>query len=281
MRGPARAPAGWVSAAFLTSTALTAGFVAAYITTDSPQLEGLLLGLALAALAAGLVLWAMHLLPSGTYVEERPPMAPPEEDDDAFQDDLHRGGQETPGILRRTLGLAVLGLGAAAVVPLRGLLPGSLGPSTALRRTAWGRGVRMMTSEGKPVRADDLEPGTALTVFPQAPEPEDDATAVLIRLRPADLEAASSGAAGSAGLVAYSKLCTHAGCPVGLYEQTTRQLFCPCHQSVFDVLDRARPIAGPAARRLPQLPVSVDAEGYVQADGGFDGQVGPTYWRRG
>ena len=81
------------------------------------------------------------------------------------------------------------------------------------------------------------------------------------------------------GIVVFSKLCTHAGCPVGLYEQTSKQLFCPCHQSVFNVLEGGRVMAGPAARPLPQLPIGIDDEGYVVAEGEFIGQVGPTYWR--
>jgi Rieske Fe-S protein len=93
--------------------------------------------------------------------------------------------------------------------------------------------------------------------------------------------AAQTGAPlAAAGIVVFSKLCTHAGCPVGLYEQTAHQLFCPCHQSVFDVIEAGRVLGGPAARPLPQLPVGIDGQGYVVADGDFHGQVGPTYWRR-
>jgi ubiquinol-cytochrome c reductase iron-sulfur subunit len=80
------------------------------------------------------------------------------------------------------------------------------------------------------------------------------------------------------GYVAYSKICTHAGCPVGLYQPETRELFCPCHQSVFDVADGARPTSGPAARPLPQLPLEIDAEGQLRASGGFSAPVGPSFW---
>lgn len=282
MTRPSRTPELVASACFLAAGAAAAGFVVAFITENSPQLEGLLLGGACVALALGLIVWAMHLLPSGTYVEERPPMQPLAEVEKEFQSTLQRGGRQTPGLLRRTLMLAGLGLGVAAIVPLRSLLPSGRGPYAALQQTAWRRGVRMMTSEGKLVRLDEVVPGTALTVFPEAPQPQDDATVILLRLDPAALEQSHHGAAGSVdGCVAFSKLCTHAGCPVGLYEQTSQELFCPCHQSAFDVREGARPIAGPAPRPLPQLPLAVDSDGYLQADGTFSGQVGPTYWRRG
>jgi ubiquinol-cytochrome c reductase iron-sulfur subunit len=82
------------------------------------------------------------------------------------------------------------------------------------------------------------------------------------------------------GIIAYSKLCTHAGCPVGLYVQQLGELLCPCHQSVFDILAGATPVAGPAARPLPQLPIAVGADGTLVARGDFSAPVGPGYWSR-
>jgi ubiquinol-cytochrome c reductase iron-sulfur subunit len=271
-----------VAVCFLLSAAGTGGFVAAYVLHAGPQLVGLCLGAAFAALAVGLVLWSAKLLPGGTYVEQREPLTPPRDEQTAFVDTLDRGGEQTPGIVRRSLVLACLGLLAALVVPLRSLIPaGSPAPSRALRETPWRAGRRLVTREGEAVRAQDVVAGTALTVFPEGRTRADDAQAMLVRVDAADIPLLSEETRrrSVSGLLAYSKLCTHAGCPVGLYEQTSRQLVCPCHLSVFDVLDGARAASGPAVRPLPQLPLGVDADGYVVAAGDFRGQVGPTFWR--
>lgn len=275
-----RSAAAWVAGAFLGAAAAAVGFVVAYILDASPQALGGLLGLACALLAIGLVLWGTHLLPGGTYVEERPPLPPSDAEQDAFLDTVTRGGAQTPGVVRRTLLVCGLALGAAVVVPLRSLLlPGDEPPSTALRTTAWRRGVRMMTSEGELIRADEVPENSELTLFPEGKPDADDATVVLVRVDPRELDRRPDDPA-LAGILAFSKLCTHAGCPVGLFEQTTRQLFCPCHQSSFDVLAGAKPVAGPAVRPLPRLPLAVDDQGYLVADGDFEGQVGPTFWRK-
>jgi ubiquinol-cytochrome c reductase iron-sulfur subunit len=271
-----------VAGCFLVATAGGVGFVAAYVLDGSTQLLGTLLGVSFAALAVGFVLWAAKLLPSGTFVEQRPPMEPPRSAQDPFVEDLRRGEGQTPGIVRRTLILSGLALAAAAVVPLRSLLmPGQRRPGVALAHTEWRSGMRMMTREGELIKEEDVAIGTSLSVFPEGMPEADDASATLVRLDPRDLERpdATSARGSVDGLVCFSKLCTHAGCPVGLYEQTSKQLFCPCHQSVFDVVGGGRVLAGPAARPLPQLPIDIDAEGYVVAAGDFIGQVGPTYWR--
>ncbi|SFE83324.1 ubiquinol-cytochrome c reductase iron-sulfur subunit [Blastococcus tunisiensis] len=278
-RGPAEA---WIAGAFLGAAACALGFIAAYVVGSSPQWMGSLLAGAFGLLALGLVVWSRTLLPQGTYVEERPPMASAPAAQDSFVDTLERGGSGTPGVVRRTLLLAGLGIGAALVVPLRSLLlPRSEPPGYALRHSPWERGARVMTRAGDLIRPDELASGTELTVFPEGELRADDASTVLLRLPPEDIPLLSEETARFAvdGIVAFSKLCTHAGCPVGLYEQATRQLFCPCHQSVFDVLRGAEPTAGPAVRPLPQLPLGVDDAGYLVARGEFRGQVGPTFWR--
>ncbi|SEK69486.1 menaquinol-cytochrome c reductase iron-sulfur subunit precursor [Blastococcus sp. DSM 46786] len=277
-----RSAEAWVAAAFLGATATAVGFIAAYVVDASPQALGGLLGATCALLALGLVIWSHTLLPHGTYVEERSPVQPPEETQDALVDTMARGSGGTPALVRRTLVLAGLGLGAALVVPLRSLLlPSSEPPGEALRHSPWQPGARLMTRAGDLVRSEEVVPGTELTVFPEGELRADDATAVVIRLPDEDVRLLDEATAALAvgGIVAFSKLCTHAGCPVGLYEQTTRQLFCPCHQSVFDVLRGAEPTAGPAVRPLPQLPLGVDDAGYLVARGEFRGQVGPSFWR--
>jgi ubiquinol-cytochrome c reductase iron-sulfur subunit len=271
-----------VAVCFLLSALATGGFIAAYVLEAGPQALALCLGAALGLLAVGLVVWSAKLLPGGTYVEQREPMEPPRGEQTAFVDTLDRGGEQTPGIVRRSLLLSCLALLAALVVPLRSLIPtGSPPPPRALRETPWRAGRRLVTREGEPIRADDVVAGTALTVFPEGRTRADDAQTMLVRVDAADIPLLSEETRrrSVSGLLAYSKLCTHAGCPVGLYEQTSRQLVCPCHLSVFDVLDGARAASGPAVRPLPQLPLDVDAGGYVVAAGGFHGQVGPTFWR--
>ena len=141
--------------------------------------------------------------------------------------------------------------------------------------------VEVTVDDGVPVRASDLEVGSVLTVFPEgAPRAEDSAT-LLIRVAEGELRLPPERLAWApGGLVAYSKICTHVGCPVGLYQRATQQLLCPCHQSTFDVLEGARPVFGPATRSLPQLPLRVDDEGFVVADGDFPEPIGPGFWNR-
>lgn len=279
--GQNRAPERWISVSFLVTVAACGGFIAVYVAGGQPQLEGLTLAIACAGLAFGFVEWSKHLLPGGTYVEEKKPLESPKGTELAFEGALTRGGRQTPPILRRTLGLAVLALGAATIVPLRSLLFRPVRPLRALRTTAWRAGQPVVTRDGQPVKVTDFEIGTVLTVFPSQGGP-DFSTAIVLRLDPRDIPAGSALAAGSVdGIVAFSKLCTHAGCPVGLYEQQAKQLLCPCHQSVFAVEQACRPIFGPAPRPLPRLPLTAAADGTLLAAGDFDGQVGPTYWRRG
>jgi ubiquinol-cytochrome c reductase iron-sulfur subunit len=129
------------------------------------------------------------------------------------------------------------------------------------------------------VTAGDLRVGGVLTVFPEGHPQAADSQAILIRMEPGQLVVQPGREAWSPdGYVAYSKVCTHAGCPVGLYEQATGQLFCPCHQSVFDAKDGARPTAGPATRPLPQLPLAIDPQGFLTAGGEFPEPVGPGFW---
>jgi ubiquinol-cytochrome c reductase iron-sulfur subunit len=116
-------------------------------------------------------------------------------------------------------------------------------------------------------------------VFPEGHVRAGDVPAFAVRLDPARFAVAPPGGHVD-GLVAYSLLCTHAGCPVALYEQGAGRVLCPCHQSAFDLLTAARPIAGPAARRLPGLPLMVDGAGYLRATGDFTAPPGPGYWSR-
>jgi len=171
---------------------------------------------------------------------------------------------------------------AAGAFALLGIAPFiALARGTAPRGTAWTAGARVVTPEGVAVRADTLVVGGVTTVFPAGHIDAPAAATMLIRLPP-DVLRVAPGRAGWApdGNVAYSKICTHAGCPVAIYRHASYELYCPCHQSVFDVLDAARPVGGPATRALPQLALDVDAEGYLVARGDFDEPVGPDSWWR-
>jgi Rieske Fe-S protein len=138
--------------------------------------------------------------------------------------------------------------------------------------TGWSAGVRLVDEANQPIAVDRLAEGGAETVFPQNGVALPQGTAMLIRTGPV------SGA--TSGYLAFSKVCTHAGCPVALYRHASQELICPCHQSIFDVRDGAKNISGPAPRPLPGLPLDVDAQGYLIARGDFDAPVGPDDWDR-
>lgn len=203
------------------------------------------------------------------------------------------GERDLPGFLgypcacadpakRRLLGRLAIGSGVvAAAAALPALWSLSRRVEQELRQTAWTPGARAVDALGQPVRVDDLELGSFTTVWPEGRTDAGDAQAVLIRLR----EGRAMAGAGrtdwvAEGHVAFSKLCTHMGCPVGLYQTESDVLVCPCHQAMFDVLRGCEPIHGPARRPLPQLPLAVDGDGYVIATGDFPEPVGPGFWRR-
>jgi ubiquinol-cytochrome c reductase iron-sulfur subunit len=151
-----------------------------------------------------------------------------------------------------------------------------------LFETAWRPGIRLVTPEGAPVGVGDVPVGGVLTVFPERQTRRADAQTILVRVDPTTLQPLAGRESWSPeGYLAYSKICTHAGCPVGLYEQSSNSLFCPCHQSVFDVLNGAEPVAGPATRALPQLPIEIGPDGFLVAQGDFTEPVGPGFWNEG
>jgi ubiquinol-cytochrome c reductase iron-sulfur subunit len=187
---------------------------------------------------------------------------------------------EVEPVARRTL-LQRLLIGAAALLGLGLAAPiASLGPAPrdTLRRTPWADGVRLVTTDGEPIRPDDVAVGGVNTVWPEGHVEIERASVILVRLSergpqpPTNLAWVVDG-----DLVAYSKVCTHAGCPVGLFRERDDALFCPCHQSTFDAARGAVPTFGPAARGLPQLPLGTDADGYLAALGDFTEQVGPAF----
>ena len=267
-----------IGVAFAASALASAGLWVTYLRGGQPQVEGILIGVALGALAIGLVLWAKTFLPLGGLVEEREPIPSTPREREAFQREFEWGQEyvERRSFLIKMLTVALGALGIAALFPIRSLGPK---PGRSLFRTAWRAGTRVVTEGGQPITASDVPVGGVVTVFPEGHLQAADAQTLLIRMNPDELVAIPGRESWSPeGYVAYSKICTHAGCPVGLYEQATGRLFCPCHQSVFDARDGAKPTAGPATRPLPQLPLSVDGEGFLRAQGDFPEPVGPGFW---
>jgi len=255
-----------------------AGLAVTYALGGQPQAEGVLLALTLGGLGFGFVIWGHHLLPQGPDVQERSPLATSEADRHAFEEDLERGHVERRTLLTRMLGLAVAALGVAVAFPVRSLSPS---PGDSLRRTPWRKGTRAVNGSGTPVRLDDVPVGGLVTVFPEGNVESGSGQTVLVRVEEGLLRPRPGRASWApGGLVAYNKVCTHAGCPVGLYQAESHQLLCPCHQSVFDVLDGARPTAGPATRSLPQLPLAIDPDGFVVAQSDYTEPIGPAFWNR-
>jgi ubiquinol-cytochrome c reductase iron-sulfur subunit len=266
-----------VIVAFATAVAAALGLTVVYSVGGQAQLEGLFLGLALGGIGVGTVVWAQRFMPSEEVTEDRIDLASTDEEVRVFTRSFEAGEEnlERRGLLVK-LGLAALGaLGLAALFPIRSLGPR---PGRGLKSTGYREGVRLVTVEGTPLRPEALAPGTILTVWPEGEEGAADSPTLLIRTGVRDMKLAQPTVG---DVVAYSKLCTHTGCPVGLYQQQEQLLLCPCHQSTFDVVDGAQPIFGPAARPLPQLPIGVDDQGFFVALGDFPQPVGGGFWDRG
>ncbi|GAA3844366.1 Rieske 2Fe-2S domain-containing protein [Sphaerisporangium flaviroseum] len=282
---------------FLVAFLASIGFIASYVifqvgTIEKTQVSNFALGgtlaLALLALAAGIVVWVRQIMPKYSLVQQRHPMASQAEVREEVAKTFLQGAEESGivrhKLLRRTLLLAAAPLGLLPLVLLKDLGPL---PGTTLRHTVWKKGLRLMIEgTGQPVRAADFNsPGGILSVVPQGFENDLNAlakaTLILIKFRPEDIKPGTKLNWTHDSIVAYSKICTHVGCPAALYEQTTHHILCPCHQSTFDAADGAKVIFGPAARPLPQLPITVDGEGYLIAQSDFNVPVGPSFWERG
>jgi ubiquinol-cytochrome c reductase iron-sulfur subunit len=267
-----------IAASFTISALASLGLLITYIVGGQPQVEGSLIAVSLGSLGLGLILWAHYLMPTGHFVEEREPHQSTAAERSSLDADLDRSGAE---IQRRTfLGRILVGalgfLGVAALFPVRSL---GTKPGRTLFHTRWAAGTRVVTQEGEAVKSDTLEVGGVLTVFPEGHTTAADSQTVLVRVDPSTFQPLPGRESWSPeGYLAYSKVCTHAGCPVALYQADSKQLFCPCHQSAFDVVDGARPTAGPATRPLPQLPLTIDNEGYLTAQRDFTLPVGPGFW---
>ncbi len=251
-----------------------------YISGGQPQLEGLLIMIALGSLGLGFVVFARDLLPGSEVTGHRGELASSEEVREEAEEEFEEGEQAfvRRSFLVRILGLAGGALGIAALFPINSLGPR---PGETLAHTSWKKGSRLVTADGNPIKVGDVQVDGVLTVFPDGSPDDAESQTILINVGSAPQQVRPGRHGWSVqGNVAFSKVCTHAGCPVGLYRSTSHQLLCPCHQSTFDVLDACRPVFGPATRSLPQLPLAVDSDGYLIAQSDYHEPVGPGYWNR-
>jgi ubiquinol-cytochrome c reductase iron-sulfur subunit len=252
---------------------------------------GLGITLGLFGIGIGAVHWAKTLMPDAEVAEERHQTRGSEEVRARAIEIIKLADSES-GFSRRKLIRRSL-YGALALFPIPAIFFfGDLGPNPkdTLRHTMWKAGTRLTKDpSGLPIKASDVTLGSVFHVIPEGLselehhklEEKAKAAVLLVRLDPSELtESAERKSWSYDGIVAYSKICTHVGCPVALYEQHTHHLLCPCHQSTFDVTDECKVVFGPASRPLPQLPIAVDAEGYLIAQSDFTEPVGPSFWER-
>ena len=295
-----------VAACFIIAFIAGCGFVAAYVglgvhTIDNTLRSNLALGTSLSVtllgLGLGTLIWVRNLMPDLEVTQQRHDLRSPEKERLATEAYFKEGTANSQFVkrplVRRTLMLGTLPLLAAPVVLLRDLGPQ---PGTSLRHTVWSPGRRLLVQgTNRPITpAEFSAPGSMITIVPDGYEDDPDAltkaAVILIKFRPGELHIPTrhqgSTLVGTMNwtvdnIVAYSKICTHVGCPVALYEQTTHHILCPCHQSTFEATTGATVIFGPAARPLPQLPMTTDAQGYLVARRDFTEPVGPSFWERG
>jgi len=291
---------------FTLSMLATVGFIASYVAIPNDRSVyvfpighisalnfalGMTLGIALFTIGAGAVHWARTLMSDVEIADERHPIEAPPEVKAKVMADFRDGARESAlgrrKLIRNTM------FGALALFPLSGvMLLRDLGPlpGTNLRHTLWSKGkllVNMNTDE--PLRPEDVVVGSLTFAKPEGLEEHDEdfqkqiakAALMIVRLQPENIKDKQELEWSHEGIVAYSKICTHVGCPISLYEQQTHHVLCPCHQSTFDLSDGARVIFGPAGHALPQLRIGVNADGYLEAHGDFEEPVGPAFWERG
>ena len=296
-----------VATLFSISMLATLAFLVAYFAIDqetyafvpgigqanlSNLVLGLTLGLSLLCIGLGAVHWAKTLMPDIEVAEDRHPQRSSDEARGRAVETVMAGGDASQLARRPLIKYTLAGALGLFALPLVVPVAGGLGPmpKADLSTTFWRKGMRLMrdSSVPTPIKASDVTIGSVFHVMPEGIEKSEHlleekgkAAVVLMRLEPDLIKVAKEREWGHEGIVAYSKICTHVGCPVGLYEQQTHHLLCPCHQSTFDVTQDCEVIFGPAKRALPQLKITIDAEGYLVADSPFREAVGPSFWERG
>ncbi|WP_406412465.1 Rieske (2Fe-2S) protein [Streptomyces halstedii] len=295
-----------VALMFTLSMLATVGFIASYVIFPVDKIVfiwpighvsalhfslGLTLGAALFLIGAGAVHWARTLMSDVEVADDRHPIEATPEVKAKVLADFADGARES-AIGRRKLIRNTM-FGALALVPLSGVvLLRDLGPlpEEKLRKTLWAKGKQLVNmNTNQPLRPEDVTVGSLTFAMPEGLEESAHdfqtqiakAALMIVRIEPDDIKDKQSREWGHEGIVAFSKICTHVGCPISLYEQQTHHVLCPCHQSTFDLSDGARVIFGPAGHPLPQLRIGVNSEGNLEALGDFAEPVGPAFWERG
>ena len=272
-----------VALAFLVGAAGAVMFMVVFVLGANTQLLGIGLAVALGGIGYGLVAWGHRLMPPGGEVEERELMTDPPEQRHAAAEEFEGRleGVKRRRLLGGALATALGATGLAALFPLRSLGPR---PGDALRHTEFSLvpRPRLITESGTPVHRDDLAVGGYLVVYPEGYPGSGTAQTMLVRLDTdrVKLRPPTRQDWVVDGYIAYSRVCTHAGCSVGEYQVEFQTLLCPCHQSSFQIEEGGQPILGPAARPLPQLPLGIDDRGYLIALGDYPEAVGPGWWTR-
>jgi ubiquinol-cytochrome c reductase iron-sulfur subunit len=260
-------------------------FIVAYALEWSTQVLGLALGGALVAIAAALILAGKRVAPGEKVKEERPRLGQPAEQRE-LERDIERGGKgmSRRGVLLGGAAAAGTALGGALVIPVASLGPK---PGDEIGSSPWRRGIRVVDEDGAQLTPADVKVGTFVTAFPEgADKRELGSPVVLVRLPPDELELPADRSDWDAdGVLAFSKICTHAGCTINLYryplfpaQSPGPALVCPCHYSTFDPATGGNRIFGPAGRALPQLPMALDGGGRLVAGGDFSEPIGPSWW---
>jgi ubiquinol-cytochrome c reductase iron-sulfur subunit len=264
---------------------------------------GLTLGLAIFLIGAGAIHWAKKLMPDVEVVQERHDLVSTQQDRDEAIEIFNAGAEDSGFGQRKMIRRTLLGALALFPIPLVVILrdlwitpTDSPSPSALLKETIWTKGERIVTDGSyKPIRPEDIPVGGLVNVVPASLQEVEEAegtlnaraksASILVRMTPDEIRSQQGGSAEEPwdveGILAFSKICTHVGCPISLYQQRTHHLLCPCHQSTFDLADSATVVFGPAARRMPQLPITVDSEGYLVARSDFQAHVGPSFWEQG
>jgi ubiquinol-cytochrome c reductase iron-sulfur subunit len=261
------------------------GFTAVYVTEETnTQLLGIAIGGALAMLAAAAIVAGKFVVPQETAVEERGPLLV-EEQAEEVAEMIGAGGE---GISRRALLAGAGGVAGAALLTAAATPIASLGPTLhGIHQTPWHAGVRLLDDEGRPYLVGEIRIGSLYTALPEGGAPDHLGSGlIVVRLPPYFLHLPPARQSWAPeGIVAYSKICPHAGCAISLYRyptyaktSVTPALTCPCHYSTFSPGDGGRLEFGPAGRSLPQLPLEVDSQGYLRAAGPFHEDVGPSWW---
>jgi ubiquinol-cytochrome c reductase iron-sulfur subunit len=307
-----------VAAMFALSMLFVVLFVVAYVGIDKSTVVyipvlgvvgasnvalGFTMGMAILLIGAGAIQWAKKLMPDVEVVQQRHDQLSPAGATREAAANYERGKDESGfarfTLIRRTLIGALVLFPIPLVVMLRDMwvptpveVEEDLSPAEILSTTIWTAGSRIV-SDGTygPVKPEDLPVGGLISAIPEdLREVEEEegnlnargkAAIILVRMEPGQIRAQQGDGWDYQGILAYSKICTHVGCPIALYEQRTHHLLCPCHQSTFDLADAGNVVFGPAARRMPQLPIGVDEEGYLVAMSDFAEPVGPSFWERG